>query len=108
MASKFFRLAIEAVPKFSYPSYSHTSPQSDMIAMSALALSATSWDQGVLDVSCAVQASGSWKAVLLYNDLPPPVNVEAVFSRLSVHAGIAVGNSDPDKHAGMFILHICS
>jgi hypothetical protein len=100
MASKFFRLAIEAVPKFSYPSYSHTSPQSDMIAMSALALSATSWDQGVLDVSCAVQASGSWKAVLLYNDLPPPVNVEAVFSRLSVHAGIAVGNSDPDKHAG--------
>ena len=39
--------------------------------------------------------------MLLYNDLPPPVNIEAVFSRLSVHAGVAVGSSDPDKHAGI-------
>ena len=52
----------------------------------------------VLDVACGVQAGGTWRAVLLSDDIPSPVVIDAVVSRLSVHTGVVVGSSNPDEH----------
>eukprot|EP00118_Oscarella_pearsei_P023524 m.282640 g.282640 ORF g.282640 m.282640 type:complete len:1082 (+) comp40659_c0_seq20:48-3293(+) len=87
-AAKFFRLACEAVPYYSYPEqYRHEADRRDMVSMSGMALSAAAWDCGVLDGSCAIQASDYWKSVLLCDRIPSPVVEEAILSRLAVHAG---------------------